>query len=685
MSRFFAVSSRAHRLIVFSFGCFLMFGATGEIRGALVGYWPLDGNVLDRSLSGNDGTLSGAPSFVSDVPAQLGGGMAISLAPGLDQVNGIGDYVDLGPALEHNFSTGNFTISAWIKTTQTSRGTIFGNGGDDGGGIRNVLSVGEANANGATLTTDDNSTKRQARNDIPVNDGDWHHVLALRDGDQTRVYVDGVLSGGNATQTLPAGYDLSGTSQKNSYIGVGRTQDANRPEINFQKHFEGLIDDVALWDEALDLATIQGLADGSISPNPIPEPSTLLLAALGLLGLAGGARRSRRRQHAPAGFFSLDSRKTLECGHGPRAHRLPNFQGFSDLFILGQEKMLAMLAIWTRIRACRSGWLSGVSRGVSEYNQTTFKVLSGRRIMSLKRKSCLVSLLSLAVIVALSGPAFGDHITGITTFSYTQTDVSTGSGTIAAPANSNFGGVDITWTPTAMPAAWVFDPTGAGSAGGAVGGWNAQTGSGAENDQDVRLYWNETADIAGAKSIVTVVINGTGSNGSSYELPIELKFFGDNVLPDEHFTGWGNNDYQWSLEYGGNGVTGTPRTGIWLSPTWAPQAIAAGGGNRNQRYTQNQNELGGGILTNTDTSSGAEKDAFDQDGNTTQFAAIGQPLEIGFGWRDRESVSGTVLVDNFNFRGLLEYDDANIVPEPSTFLLAALGMLGAAMMRRRRR
>lgn len=337
MSRFFAVSSRAHRLIVFSFGCFLMFGATGEIRGALVGYWPLDGNVLDRSLSGNDGTLSGAPSFVSDVPAQLGGGMAISLAPGLDQVNGIGDYVDLGPALEHNFSTGNFTVSAWVKTTQTGKGSIFSNGGDDGGGIRYVLNTNER-SNSPTLTMDDNSDKRQPQSDIQVDDGQWHHVLGLRDGDEARIYVDGILSGGNATQTLPAGYDLSGTSQKNSYIGVGRTQDANRPEINFQKHFEGLIDDVALWDEALDLATIQGLADGSISPNPIPEPSTLLLAALGLLGLAGGARRSRRRQHAPAGFFSLDRQENARMRTWPKSASSTQFPGILGFIYLGTRK-----------------------------------------------------------------------------------------------------------------------------------------------------------------------------------------------------------------------------------------------------------------------------------------------------------------------------------------------------------
>ncbi|MFP6884626.1 MAG: hypothetical protein VCA40_09335, partial [Roseibacillus sp.] len=76
-----------------------------------------------------------------------------------------------------------------------------------------------------------------------------------------------------------------------------------------------------------------------------------------------------------------------------------------------------------------------------------------------------VALASLSAFVTVSPAA-------LTTFSYTQTDNVTGAGTVAAPANTNLGGVDITWSATAMPAASVRDPAGAGAAG-AVGGWDA--------------------------------------------------------------------------------------------------------------------------------------------------------------------------------------------------------------------
>ena len=273
----------------------------------------------------------------------------------------------------------------------------------------------------------------------------------------------------------------------------------------------------------------------------------------------------------------------------------------------------------------------------------------------------------------------------LTTFSYTQTDNVTGAGTIAAPAPTNFGGVTITWGATAMPAASVRDPAGAGAAG-AVGGWDAEEGNNGGNGRDLAIYWNASTLTTSAASVaepLSVNLSGSGDDGNTYSASLTLVFFGDNVLPDEHIAGWGNNDYRWSVDYGdvlGSNPEGSPRTGMWLSPTFA---LTVGG--RAQRYTQNSAALTG-ILTNTDTSSGAEKDAFDQNGNTTATAAIGQPLEFGFGWRDNGSLTGgPVLIDSFQVEGILEFDEGTIalIPEPGTFSL--LGLAGVALFFRRRR
>jgi hypothetical protein len=85
----------------------------------------------------------------------------------------------------------------------------------------------------------------------------------------------------------------------------------------------------------------------------------------------------------------------------------------------------------------------------------------------------------------------------LTIFSYLQIDNVTGAGTIAAPDPTNFGGVLITWSATAMPATSLRDPAGAGSPGGAVGGgWdpeednNGGIGLDIALCLDVALYWN---------------------------------------------------------------------------------------------------------------------------------------------------------------------------------------------------
>lgn len=172
----------------------------------------------------------------------------------------------------------------------------------------------------------------------------------------------------------------------------------------------------------------------------------------------------------------------------------------------------------------------------------------------------------------------------LTTFSYLQTDNVTGAGTIAAPDPTNFGGVLITWSATAMPATSLRDPAGAGSPGGAVGGgWDAEEDNNGGIGLDVALYWNaSTLTTAGASSPapLSVTLFGNGDDGNASSVRLSLVFFGDNVLPDEHIAGWDNNDFHWSLDYGGilgANPEGNPRTRILVLAViraycWRPRA-----------------------------------------------------------------------------------------------------------------
>ena len=54
-----------------------------------------------------------------------------------------------------------------------------------------------------------------------LNNGVWRYVAGQRSGTTLSTWIDGIQDG---STTIAAGYDLSLTSQKNAYIGIGITQ-----------------------------------------------------------------------------------------------------------------------------------------------------------------------------------------------------------------------------------------------------------------------------------------------------------------------------------------------------------------------------------------------------------------------------------------------------------------------------
>jgi len=234
-------------------------------RNKLVAWWKFDNSASD-SAGTSQGTPHGNPTYAAGKFGQ-----AISLDGD--------DYVDCGNPSLLNFGTGDWTISAWIKTTQSgtddanepNRGTVFANGGDEVGGIRYTLAVNEGQSGMITLTTDDDLSKVQAISTTAVNDGSWHHVVGMRNGERLHVYVDGVLDG---TYTLPAGYSLSGASQQNAYVGVI----TDNRDSSLIKYFVGLIDEVCVFACALDANSVSALYSGR-DPMTIAKEATTVASA----------------------------------------------------------------------------------------------------------------------------------------------------------------------------------------------------------------------------------------------------------------------------------------------------------------------------------------------------------------------------------------------------------------------
>ena len=217
----------------------------------LIGHWEMEDNLLDTSTNSNDGTHYAYQQALP--PATFADG-AIGRALVLDNPNRTDPnvaYVYLGDAPELDIQTvgPEFTVTAWFKTTNGSDQVIIGKGGDTGGGIRWLLMV---DSGRVRFLTDDDKARIRPRGSRYSDDGVWHFAVGVSDGynQELRVYVDGVLTD---SDDLPAGYDISGSSQRPGLIGAGTDDSHTEPtEVN-DKIFDGFIDDVRVYNYALPL------------------------------------------------------------------------------------------------------------------------------------------------------------------------------------------------------------------------------------------------------------------------------------------------------------------------------------------------------------------------------------------------------------------------------------------------
>jgi len=225
-------------------------------KANLKALYAFEGNANDTSGNGLNGTLRQAVLASS---GRAGGGSAVKVEKA--------GYVDLGNPPLLDFGTGDWTVTAWYKTAITgtgdaNMGTIFAKGGDSTGGKRYCLIMSQNTEGVVTLVVDDDVTRYDANSKTKTNDDQWHFVAAQREGATLRIYIDGQLEG---TTTIPAAYNLAGTSQHNAYIGAM----TNNTNASLYKLYNGLIDDVRVYNKTLSQGEILWLMGQT---TPVAKP-----------------------------------------------------------------------------------------------------------------------------------------------------------------------------------------------------------------------------------------------------------------------------------------------------------------------------------------------------------------------------------------------------------------------------
>jgi hypothetical protein len=210
---------------------------------APVGHWMLDGDAVDVSGNGNDGTLVGDPQWVA------------GMVDGAIELDGVDDFVDCGNS-ELLDITGDITVACWIKVDLFDKNwqAIVTHGDNSWRVHRSSGSDNVAWGTSGLSPTDLTGTTN-------VNDAEWHHVAGVYNGAQKLLYIDGALD---------ASADSTGNINSSTFnVNIGENNQATG------RFFDGLIDDVRIYNKALPALQIRDI----MSPPPPAGGANIILVS----------------------------------------------------------------------------------------------------------------------------------------------------------------------------------------------------------------------------------------------------------------------------------------------------------------------------------------------------------------------------------------------------------------------
>ena len=234
--------------------------------------------------SAYDGGLYGGASFVP-----FGGGSAVLLDGAADWVIPQGDVEAL------NIADDDFTLLATVVTDNAEPSVVPSYRfviARETTGVNPTYALGVHRIIGEVyFGLADGTRWASTESTVAVNDGLPHDLAAVRSGDELFLFIDGQLDG--CARVPP---DFGSTASSNELIIGGRMVDSGSPTTGDNDDFNGVIDDIRMYDVAVvlphappccpgdldgdfdadadvDLEDFAALVDCMAGPDQTPDPS----------------------------------------------------------------------------------------------------------------------------------------------------------------------------------------------------------------------------------------------------------------------------------------------------------------------------------------------------------------------------------------------------------------------------
>lgn len=231
-------------------------------RADLVAHWTLDeatGTTAGDSTANNHtGTIAGGPAWnTTDLPPVPSGTTAAL------EMDGIDDQVDI-VGFKGITGTGNRTITAWIRTATNNSAANKGivSWGTNAGTQKWTFRIQNGNGTPGAIRIEANGGFFVGN--TVVTDAEWHHVAVTWANDGTpniqdaKLYVDGVLDAefGSVDTEPSASQSVAIDTATGADVRIG-------DDFQTTHNWAGGIDDVRIYDEALDADAIFAIAIGT--------------------------------------------------------------------------------------------------------------------------------------------------------------------------------------------------------------------------------------------------------------------------------------------------------------------------------------------------------------------------------------------------------------------------------------